>query len=615
MKQATLPLVTAALLLAPPSHGETMETVTVTGSRLPLTALSANSSLSREAIERINAPSTVALLRRVPNLLISQNGGPSGPAFASIRGSEPNFILVLIDGVPVNDPTNSSGGGFDFNQLDPALIERVEVYRGGISAIHGGEAISGVIHFITRQQASSSVTLEMGGDEQRRGNITLANPENGPYSALLSVAAAREEPSRFSEYDNQQVLLRLQAQGITIRHQLLFSASATDRESFAEDSGGSRLAKPRMPEARDSKQWLASWYSEHQANATQAWTARLSWSRHQEDSDHPGIRDGVLSGIPPSDIQSDYRKLDGELYHRWEPTVDWDLLAGVSAKHAQGENRGSLDYGFPVPVDFNLTQETYGLFAESSARFGATTVDFGARYDAPSGFGNEPSARLGFGHELTPTMRLFAAYSEGYKLPSFFALAHPLVGNPSLKPELSRNADIGVAIDGGTRYQLQVSLFHNHYEDLVDFDPALFLSVNRSEVTAKGAEWQGSVQLASWLVLNMDATYLDTDIKGTDSQLRRRPRWSGGLHLQAELGAVAVAISADSRGEFHDSSVATGPVILDGYTDVSLAAQWQPSEKIQLSLNLDNVTGERSESSVGFMEPRRRARLGIRFHL
>ena len=113
----------------------------------------------------------------------------------------------------------------------------------------------------------------------------------------------------------------------------------------------------------------------------------------------------------------------------------------------------------------------------------------------------------------------------------------------------------------------------------------------------------------------MDATYLDTDIKGTDSQLRRRPRWSGGLHLQAELGAVAVAISADSRGEFHDSSVATGPVILDGYTDVSLAAQWQPSEKIQLSLNLDNVTGERSESSVGFMEPRRRARLGIRFHL
>ncbi len=152
----------AALCAATQGFARDIESVTVTGTRLPDTLLATHHSLTRETIERVNPPTTVALLRQIPNLIISQNGAASGHSFASIRGGEPNFILVMIDGVAVNDPTNSSGGGFDYNQLDPALIERVEVYRGGTSAVHGGEAISGIIHFITRRTATSSVALETG---------------------------------------------------------------------------------------------------------------------------------------------------------------------------------------------------------------------------------------------------------------------------------------------------------------------------------------------------------------------------------------------------------------------------------------------------------------------
>ncbi len=346
-----------------------------------------------DTIEQINPPSTVALLEQLPHLLVSQNGGPAGHSFVSIRGGEPNFTLVMIDGVAVNDPTNSRGGGFDFNQLDPAAIERIDVYRGGVSAIYGGEAVSGVIHFITRRAGSSSVAVEVGNDQQRRLNVTLATPDQGDYSALASLSENRESPSGFSDYRNRQALLKLSADKTNSYQQLLFTTSQTDNRAFAEDSGGNRFASPRIPEIRDSEQWLASWRGRYRVAENRQWHARLSWSRHQEDSDNPGIEDGVLSGIPPSEIESDYRRVDGELYLDWQPEPEWSVVAGVSGYRARGENAGTMDFGFPAPVDFELRQRNYGLFAETSKSFSALSLALGLRYDAPADFDNELSSQ------------------------------------------------------------------------------------------------------------------------------------------------------------------------------------------------------------------------------
>ena len=98
------------------------EHITVTGTRLLDTAIGDVSVLSRQDIDRINPTTTTDLLRYLPNVLVSQSGSASGQSYVSVRGGEENATLVLIDGVVVNDPTNSRGGGFDFNQIDPAAI-------------------------------------------------------------------------------------------------------------------------------------------------------------------------------------------------------------------------------------------------------------------------------------------------------------------------------------------------------------------------------------------------------------------------------------------------------------------------------------------------------------
>ncbi|GGD75240.1 TonB-dependent receptor plug domain-containing protein [Lacimicrobium alkaliphilum] len=622
MKLTLLPLTFGALGLiglssdtfASQRHGDNIESLTVTGTRLQQNQLQTSTSMSRTQIERINPLNTLDLLKQIPNLLISRDG-VAGRSHIAIRGGESNFTLVMIDGVTVNDPTNSSGGGFDFSQLDPAVIERIDVYRGGTSAIYGGEAVSGVIHFITRQSAANSLSVEAGSDKQQRGNLTLSTQSNQDLSALLSLSANQQQSSDFAEIQHQQALLKLGADTKNSEHQLLLSASNTDRLAFAEDSGGETFAIPREAESRDSKHALASWLSQFNSSDNLKWTSRISWTRTEEQTDNPGIAPGVIDGIPASLIESDYRKLDGEIYLNWQLSDTWSVLGGASGKKAIGENRGTLDFGFPMPVNFRLEQENYSAFMETSKRLDDLTLELGLRFDAPQSFNSELSSRLNLAWQLNSKTRLHAGYSEGYKLPSFFALAHPLVGNPELKPELSENSEIGIRVQGQSGYSVQMNLFYNKFEDLVDFDAELFTNVNRSEVHTSGIEWRGSGQLNEWLSASLDFAYLDIDVKDTDNHLRRRPKWSGGIQLNAQLDNFSITLSADSRGEFYDSSVPTGEILMNGYTEVALAAQWQLSEKLSLSLNLDNLLDKDFEQSVGFIDPGRQARAGIRYQM
>ena len=84
-----------------------------------------------------------------------------------IRGAENNHTLVLIDGVPANDPTS---GAYDFSDLSTADIERIEVIRGAQSVIYGSGAVGGVINIITRSgrgPARVTIATEVGSMRTR----------------------------------------------------------------------------------------------------------------------------------------------------------------------------------------------------------------------------------------------------------------------------------------------------------------------------------------------------------------------------------------------------------------------------------------------------------------
>ena len=128
--------------------------VVVTASRIPGTLADTTASvtiISQSDIAARSPASVTELLRQVPGMHVDQPGGRGSTSSVYIRGSDPNYTLVLMDGIVVNDPTNNRGGSFDFSTLDIEHIERIEIVRGPLSAVYGSNALGGVINIITRE--------------------------------------------------------------------------------------------------------------------------------------------------------------------------------------------------------------------------------------------------------------------------------------------------------------------------------------------------------------------------------------------------------------------------------------------------------------------------------
>ena len=571
-------------------------------------------------IEILNPVSTVQLLRKIPGVAISENSNGAGQSFISIRGGETNFTLIMIDDVIVNDPTNSRGGGFDFNQLDPSVIERVEVYRGGVSAVYGSHAVSGVIQFFTRRDADTAVQLTMGNNRQQTANVITSHAFSNQVSALLNASSSKRYDSAEENYTSKQLLLTVNAGYKLVQHNAFISIADRNSDSFAEDSGGNLYANPFVSESRQNTLsiiGLQSSYIPEDVRYLQKIQGKISWLTQTEKAKNPGIAEGIFNGIPPSDITSDYNKWSGELSSFWQITPSWNMVLGTSAQKATGKNDGSLDFGFLLPVDFNLTQNVYSVFGELNGNIGNFELNIGTRFENPTSFKSDMASRIGLSRRFNEILSMHASLGQGYKLPSFFALAHPLIGNADLKPEESENFELGINIELTKYTNIQMNYFYNEYKNLVDFDPELFRSVNRQSVTAEGVEWQVASELTSWLSLQFDLTYLDTGVRTENDeegvQLRRRPKWQGGGFITVEWQNITTTLSADSRSNFYDSAIPTGSLELGGYTQFNFSTNWQYNQQLTLIVAVDNLFDKTFQESIGFLTTGLGYRVGARY--
>lgn len=132
------------------------------------------SVIDREHIEAMHAPDVPALLAGEPSVTITRHGGPGSPTSVSIRGSAPHEVLVLLDGVPLNDPTT---GEVDLAALPLEQIERVTIMRGGTAARYGARALAGVIAIERRHptvtQGSLMVAAGSWGERTARGALSV----------------------------------------------------------------------------------------------------------------------------------------------------------------------------------------------------------------------------------------------------------------------------------------------------------------------------------------------------------------------------------------------------------------------------------------------------------
>jgi vitamin B12 transporter len=355
--------------------------IVVSGSHIPALAEALpafTTVITREEIEARQPASVVELLRLTPGLHIDQPGGRGGVSSAYVRGADPNFTLVMIDGIKVNDPTNTRGGSFALGSLAVSDVECVEIIRGPLSSVYGSDAIAGVINIVTRRPTDKtlySMDCGVGDNGYRQINVSARGSiiKQGKLGYALSANYIDHgELVEGSELIGRQVLANLSA-GPTDSISMLLTTGYADNhnESFPEDSGGPLSAELRDVDERDSQEFTLGLDFNHELSSWWKYRLEANWYDREEQVSSPGVAPGTQDPLPLNSSDSNFER--GEI-------VASNLLAYryAAAQHwrecpIRGRNESVLFLdGMPVPGRFELDRILYGVFTE-------------ARYTAPWG--------------------------------------------------------------------------------------------------------------------------------------------------------------------------------------------------------------------------------------
>ena len=580
--------------------------------------------LDRATIAASGARTVAELLRYAPGVHVASHGTRGGLTAVQVRGGDPNFTLVLMDGAPLNDVTDPVGGTVNLEALPTAGIERIEIARGPASHFHGSAAMAGVINIVTRGgvRGGSAARMEGGDASLRRGTVTVAGGTEARHGALS--LSWEEEGRRVADETFDQLNLYGRV-GLPVgqRSRLVLNlrGSAWDAEDYPEASGGPGEGSGALRRSEHEETTLGLLWSHEGPGRRGRHQVRGTLSRHRLDRESPG----VFPLVPPALEDTRYTETLLGWTGSWRRGPRDQFSLGVDLEREAGRNHSTLllpaFLGGPVAGDYRITRETAALFGEWVLERGRATVEAGARLDWAEGFAREWGARLGvLARWREGKLRLRGSAGRAFKLPSFFALASPpaLGGNPALGPETALGVDLGVErAFPAIRLTTGVTLFTNRFADLVDFDFDTFLHVNRSRVRARGAEWSLAWEATDRLRIAADLTWKEVEDRATGMTLRHRPRWVGSLRLRWRPAAtVTVWLDGHWVSRRRDEQIpAPARETVAGYGLGTLAGTWRLAPGVALEGRIDNLADRDYETAIGFPGPGRAFRLALRFGL
>jgi len=606
----------------------------VTGSRLsgpddtkPFPA----SVLGAERLDAGISPSVLDALRFVPGLHLVQDGSAGGRAALTLRGLDPNHVVVLVDGVRVNDPTNTRGGSFDPSTLALVDIERIEIVRGPLSSIHGADALAGVIQIVTRGvEADAELQTRVRARAGRYHVGEVAGQASAGLGwaglALGAAGSTSRDPHSDGSFDAGSLHAKLRIPLPFGAEVELFSRlHESSARSFPESSGGPELATLRAMEDRDVREILFGGVLAYPLpDGNGSLRLRASRAARREDLDSPGIGPGI---VPASRAGDEYERIEVSLVgDRTLPAPGWPgldqglrVVGGLAAILENGESDTYLqdDQGDYLPAPFYETRKTYSAFAEAEQPIGRFLIASGSlRFDSTPDAEDRVSPAAGLVAEIPDTpFSLFGRYGGGFRRPSFYALGNPIVGNPGLAIERSQGWEAGIRYRAfEERVRVQLGYFDLEVENLHDFDTTQFEIVNRGRLVSRGVELELGLRPDPVFELLGAVSFNPTDFGGTSRAPQNRPRWRGFAELHARpfarwdflLRVLAVGSSKASAAAIYGRTIT-----LAGYERVDARATWTPIPGLDVFLEIENLTNRTHRDAVGFESPGIAPRAGV----
>lgn len=608
---ATAPL---SVSIASAQDESALEPVVVTATRQRQRAEDSLASvhvLERADIERAGHSSLIEVLRALPGLQVTANGGPGSNSNVYIRGAESRHTLLLIDGIRVG---SASSGAPALENLPLGMIERIEILRGPASALYGSEAIGGVIQVFTRRGEPGfrpEVFVGYGTYDSFQGQLSLSG---GVGRIRYSLTAGQEHTEGFNSKRDPAVW-----------------AGTPPRTSYWDDDDGFRsdhLSGSLSLGFRDSDEIGVSftqadarnWYD---ASATSYFDAYLDkWS-----STASVFLRNALSAEWTSTLrvgQSEERSLNRTsvaLPSRFDTRQDQLVW-----QHDIGLPVGGLMLAYEY---VESTLDSTSVYRKDSRRVNSAVLGWSAqidthhlqlnvRHDDNSQFGGKTTGMLAYGYDLGRAWRVHGSVATAFNAPTFNQLYWPMTsltsfhGNPDLKPEQALNREIGVRWSEGA-HMLELNYFNNRVKDLIASNPAPALrgqQINIGEASLEGVEIGYLLTLGRFSVAT-GVDFLEAKDENNGLRLPRRARRTGFVRLDHAADKLNWGVELNGAGRRHDDAANT--VELHGYGLLNAYAHYRFAPDWRVEMRANNILDKDYELARGYRTPGSSVFVGVRY--
>jgi len=644
--------IAAALLISISSKAQdstsTLNEVIVTANKFPnKTSLTGKvlTFITREDLEKSGSKDIAQVLTEQAGVFVNganSNAGKDKSIY--VRGAKVDHTLIVIDGVPVYDPSGI-GSNFDIRWLSIDNIERIEILKGSQSTLYGSDAIAGVINIITRKSDKKTIAAT--------GNI-----QYGSFNTIHANAGISGTKNKFSYNLNYSFL---NTAGINEAVDTITAAHETDKDAYTKNNFYAAVNyKPNEKVSILPYFRFGSFVQNYDQGAFVDELDLKADSRNTQSGIRSEfkIKKGKLylnynfNTIQRTYTDDSVKSRNGYdiyskgIYKGNEHFADaflvfpigkiLKLTGGIDFRSSNGsESYHSIGYFGPYDSELgkdSLKQNQTGVYTAAVVNFkSGFNAELGGRLNHHSAYGNNFVFNFNPSYLYKNKWKFFANISSGYKTPTLYQL-YSQYGNKSLKPESAVTIESGIQyLSKSNKLNARVTVYDRQVKNVITFffNPVTYESfyINQDKQNDKGIELETSWKIGKSTTVKFNYDYVDgrlttkNDNKDTSYfNLIRRPRTTMSMNVSHQFnkrlyinaGLLFVGKNSDIT---YDANFTAVEVSLKNYCLLNWYGEYALSKnKLKAFMDIRNLLNVSYTEVYGFNAMRRNISVGLRFN-
>ncbi|MBT4679863.1 MAG: TonB-dependent receptor [Flavobacterium sp.] len=589
--------------------------------------------ISQKDIQRNAGKSVIELLSNVLGVEIrGVNSNPGEPRSTYIRGGRSRQALVLIDGVPLSDPTGIEQS-YDLRLLSLNQIESIEVLKGASSTLYGSGAGTGVINIILKKASENTVSgvyeVSLGTNSTSKNSTTSLNDKNQnisingtldkfKYNAFFNItgtsgfSSAKSTltiPFEEDTYSSNNGFLKL---GYEFNTQFRIETFLNfDTFDYTFDAGAFNDSEINLGNQEQFRIGIRPQLKYKKGEVfLNASINSLDRSFESFNSFSGGTNVFVYKGT----------SVNLDLVNKYEFTKNFQLITGIN--YQKHENESISDFGNIDPDLANFNVVDPYVSAVYITDFGLS-INAGGRLNIHSNYGNnfvyDTNLAFGIVNNETINLKLISSYSTAFIAPSLYQLFSDY-GSTNLAPETNRTFEFGFESKLGQQWGLSAVYYNRVEENKVIFlnlpTPPYGIYANALEtIDVSGIEADVTFTISKELTTTVGYAFVD---KTSDIDYIPKNKLTASFVVNP-IKNLAISTMFKNVGErslfdaFGSFGEAGKDVILPSYSLLDMNVNYKVLEgKVLLFGSITNLLNEDYEETIGFNTRGRNFKMGIR---